>query len=131
MIDQEKVYLCSMPKEKLAASLYDVSLVQAKCLKARVNFDYSKAHILAILFEKSIVGIKKEQISELKEHLIDDKIKDHLPSKQGNSKIDKNWSEKRQEKLSSNGPQPSLPDCKKKREYFPHRRPRSCSFGSI
>lgn len=49
-----------MPKEKLAASLYDVSLIQAKCLKARLNFDYNKAHILAILFEKSIVKMKKE-----------------------------------------------------------------------
>ena len=61
-IDQEYIYLCCSSKERYAASLYDISMIQAKGMKAITNFNYSKAHLLAILYEKSIVAMRKDHV---------------------------------------------------------------------
>ena len=59
MIDSEKIYLCTTDDPYQAALLYDIVIIQAKGLSSKINFNYSKEELLAILFEKSIVQIKK------------------------------------------------------------------------
>lgn len=56
---EEYIYLCSTPNEKQAATLYDISMIQNRGLKALVSMEYSKAHLLGILFEKSLVHMRK------------------------------------------------------------------------
>lgn len=55
MIDSEKIYLCTTDNPHQAAILYDYVIIQAKGLGSRINFEYTKLDLLAILFEKSIV----------------------------------------------------------------------------
>ena len=62
MIDTEKIYLCTTNDPDQAAQLYDVTIIQAKGLSSKINFKYSKDELLAILFEKSIVQVKKEKV---------------------------------------------------------------------
>ena len=62
MIDNEKIYLCIMDNPRQAAVLYDYVIVQAKGLAAKLNSNYSRAELLAVLFQRSIVQIKKERV---------------------------------------------------------------------
>lgn len=61
MIDSEKIYLCTTDDPRQAAQLYDYVIIQAKGLGSKINFNYSKAELLAVLFEKSIVQVKKQK----------------------------------------------------------------------
>ena len=54
MIDSEKIYLCTTDNPHQAAILYDYVIIQAKGLGSKINFEYTKLDLLAILFEKSI-----------------------------------------------------------------------------
>jgi hypothetical protein len=60
MIENEKLYMGSAMKIENAAMLYDITLVQAKGLRARTNFRYTRAHVLAILLNPSVVKIRKD-----------------------------------------------------------------------
>ena len=60
MIDQRKIYLCSTHDVDRAARLYDLAIIQSKGLGSKINFDYNKAQLLAILFEPSIVEMRCE-----------------------------------------------------------------------
>jgi len=55
MIDNEKIYLCTNDDPHQAAVLYDFVIIQAKGLNSRINFNYTKAEVLGIIFQKSIV----------------------------------------------------------------------------
>ena len=59
MIDSEKVYLVSTDDPQQAALLYDIVVIQAKGLNAKVNFSYTKEELLGILFTQSLLEIKK------------------------------------------------------------------------
>jgi hypothetical protein len=61
MIDSEKIYLCTTNDPHIAALLYDITVIQAKGLSSKVNFMYSKDELLAILFNQSLVEIKKKK----------------------------------------------------------------------
>ena len=67
MIDSEKIYLCTTDDPYQAALLYDIVIIQAKGLSSKINFDYSKTELLAILFEKSIVQVKKQKADKDRE----------------------------------------------------------------
>ena len=54
-IDTYRCYLGTHNEESLAAKIYDIAQIQNKGLETVVNFSYTKAQILAILQEKSIV----------------------------------------------------------------------------
>lgn len=60
MLDSQKIYLCNTDDPVLAAQLYDLVVIQMKGLKAKVNFTYTKAQLLAILFQKNIIEFKDE-----------------------------------------------------------------------
>ena len=60
MIDKEKAYLGMLNDPLLAALLYDTTIIQTKGLQAKVNFKFTRYELYAILFEKSIIKIKKE-----------------------------------------------------------------------
>ena len=66
MIDSEKIYLCTTHDPHIAALLYDITVIQAKGLSSKVNFMYSKDELLAILFNQSLVEIKKKKRNQLK-----------------------------------------------------------------
>lgn len=55
MIDQEKIYLGTYDDPQKAAVLYDLAIIQAKGLDAKVNYNYNKIQIMAMLFEPSLV----------------------------------------------------------------------------
>ena len=55
MIDQEKIYLGTYDDPQKAAVLYDMAVIQAKGLDAKVNYNYNKIQIMAMLFEPSLV----------------------------------------------------------------------------
>jgi len=59
MIDQEKIYLGTLEDPEKAAFLYDMAIIQAKGLDSKVNYNYNKLQVLAMLFEPSIVEIKR------------------------------------------------------------------------
>ena len=59
MIDGEKIYLCCTESPAKAAVLYDQVIIQAKGLGSKLNFNYTKAELLAVLFQRSIVQVKK------------------------------------------------------------------------
>lgn len=59
-IDRQKTYLCISNIKARAARLYDVAVIQAKGLDAQVNYDYSKAQLLAILFQPSLIDLKAQ-----------------------------------------------------------------------
>ena len=59
MIDTEKIYLCTTDDPRQAAILYDIVILQAKGHSSKINFNATKADILAILFERSLVETKK------------------------------------------------------------------------
>ena len=42
MIDQEKIYLCSLTDPYKAAQLYDIAVIQAKGFASKLNFNYTK-----------------------------------------------------------------------------------------
>lgn len=54
MIDQEKIYLCSIEDPYRAAQLYDITVIQAKGFSSKLNFNYSKIKLLAMLMLKSV-----------------------------------------------------------------------------
>ena len=62
MIETQKVYLCNTEDPVIAARLYDIAVIQTRGLKAKVNFDYNKAQILAILLQESLLKIKDDMI---------------------------------------------------------------------
>lgn len=62
MIDSEKIYLCTTDNPHMAAKLYDYVIIQAKGLSSKLNFSYTKSELLAILFEQSIVEVKKQKL---------------------------------------------------------------------
>lgn len=62
MIETQKVYLCNTEDPNIAARLYDIAVIQTRGLKAKVNFDYTKAQILAILLQESLLKIKDDMI---------------------------------------------------------------------
>ena len=64
MIDSEKIYLCTTEDPQLAALLYDIVIIQAKGLSARVNFNYTKRELLGILFTESLLEIKKRKCQQ-------------------------------------------------------------------
>lgn len=59
MIDQEKIYLGTIDNPEKAAILYDMAIIQSKGLDSKVNFNYNKMQLLSILFEPSVVEIKR------------------------------------------------------------------------
>jgi len=62
MIETQKVYLCNTEDPVIAARLYDIAVIQTRGLKAKVNFDYNKAQLLAILLQESLLKIKDDMI---------------------------------------------------------------------
>ena len=73
MIDCESIYLCTTKDPQLAALLYDIVILQAKGLSARVNFNYTKRELLGILFTESLLEIKKRKKSQMwPEHVLAD-----------------------------------------------------------
>ena len=58
MIENQKWYICSCIDPYEGATLYDITVIQHKCLQAKVNFDYDALHLLAILFEKNVLRLK-------------------------------------------------------------------------
>ena len=75
MIDGQKVYLGTVDNILKAAILYDLVSIQAKGLKAKTNFIYTKKELIVILFLRSLMQIKengvefrsKNNIEKLKE----------------------------------------------------------------
>jgi hypothetical protein len=59
-IENYRCYLGTYKSELRAAKIQDVVQIQCNGLGAKLNFDYSKAEILAILEERSIVAKRKE-----------------------------------------------------------------------
>lgn len=55
MMDSEKIYMGCLYDQEAAARVYDMAVIQSKGLEAKVNFGYSKAYLLACLFEESII----------------------------------------------------------------------------
>ena len=49
MVNRKKKYLGTLPSEEMAAKFYDKVAVQYQGVKAKTNFQYSKAQILQIL----------------------------------------------------------------------------------
>lgn len=64
MIESEQIYLGNFTDEEYAAKIYDIVTIQNKCLEESLNFSYTKAEILAILFEKSLVQLRKNHLIE-------------------------------------------------------------------
>ena len=58
MVDGGKCYLGTVDNMIKAAVLYDIVSIQAKGLKAKTNFIYTRRELLAILFLKSLLEIK-------------------------------------------------------------------------
>ena len=50
MIDGVQSYLGTYLLPRIGAMVYDVGILQSKGLHTKVNFDYSKAELMAILF---------------------------------------------------------------------------------
>jgi hypothetical protein len=67
-VNQQRTYLGTHNNLTQVERIYDVANIQNKCFQARVNYDYTKAELLAILFEKSLVWIR-HQYCHLKETL--------------------------------------------------------------
>ena len=51
MIDNKKEYFGQYEDPILSAQIYDIALIQTKGFDIEINFAYSKAQILSILFE--------------------------------------------------------------------------------
>lgn len=66
MVDGQKVYLGTVDNILKAAILYDLVSIQAKGLKAKTNFIYTKKELIAILFLKSLMMIKFSGIENRK-----------------------------------------------------------------
>jgi hypothetical protein len=62
MIHSEKIYLCTTNNPHQAAILYDYVTIQAKGLNSKINFNYTYLDLLSLLFEPSIVQVKKDKI---------------------------------------------------------------------
>ena len=60
MIDGEKFYLSQTSDSRMAALVYDYALIQAKGMFTRVNFDKTRAALLASLFSRSVVEVKRK-----------------------------------------------------------------------
>ena len=61
MVDNQKTYLGIFDDAHLAACIYDIAIIQSKGLAStKVNFEYNKTEILAMLFERSIINIKRQ-----------------------------------------------------------------------
>ena len=45
-----------IPDERLAALMYDITIIQTKGLSAHVNFKYTKNEIASILLEDNFLG---------------------------------------------------------------------------
>ena len=56
-INHNKIYLCQLKDEKMAAKLYDYVMIQNRGLNSRLNFSYTKAELLAILINRSVLEI--------------------------------------------------------------------------
>ena len=66
-VEKCKTYLGSQNDPILAARIYDIALIQNSGLKVKEqirscqsNFQYTKAELLAILFEHSLIFIKTQ-----------------------------------------------------------------------
>lgn len=60
MIDNQKTYLGIFEDAYQAAQIYDIAIIQSKGLAStKVNFGYNKVDILAMLFDRSIIKIKR------------------------------------------------------------------------
>ena len=57
MLESKMVNLCQVADPETGSQIYDSTLIQNKGFKVKVNKNYSKAHLLAILLEKSFVNI--------------------------------------------------------------------------
>jgi hypothetical protein len=68
MIDQEKIYLGTIDNPEKAAILYDMAIIQSKGLDSKVNFNYNKMQLLSILFEPSVVEIKRNYDNSQNNH---------------------------------------------------------------
>ena len=55
MMEGKKIYLASVDNILSAAIIYDIHTIQTKGLKAKTNFVYSKASLLAILNIDSLI----------------------------------------------------------------------------
>ena len=67
-VDKVKTYLGCYTNASLAAKIYDISLIQNQGIKVKAqirscqsNFKYTKAQLLAILFERNLVYTKSQQ----------------------------------------------------------------------
>ena len=58
MVDGAKSYLGTVDNILKAAILYDIFSIQAKGIKAKTNFSYSKLELYAILQLPSLLNIK-------------------------------------------------------------------------
>lgn len=94
MIDNEKIYLCSIENPHQAALLYDYVIIQAKGLSSKINFCYTKAQLLAILFQKSLVQVKKQRKQIEKSQDTDDKQIDSSGKNSGQNRLSEAITEK-------------------------------------
>ena len=62
MIDQSKEYFGQYLDPEFSAKIYDIAIIQTKGFDNDVNFNYSKAHIFAILFETSVISQKSDKM---------------------------------------------------------------------
>ena len=60
MIEGQKIYLITTKDVVKAAELYDLAHLQARGKTAKINFECSKAYMLALLFERSVVQVSRE-----------------------------------------------------------------------
>lgn len=59
MVETRKVYLCCCSDQETAARIYDLVIIQTKGM-GKVNFNYTKAELFAILFEPNILLMKAQ-----------------------------------------------------------------------
>ena len=58
MIEGGKAYLATVDNILYAAILYDILTIQTKGLKAKSNFNYTKAELLAILSMDNLLKVR-------------------------------------------------------------------------
>ena len=59
-VDNRNLYFGQCEDPQLAAFMYDIIKIQSEGMSAKVNFEYNRLQLLAILFEQSLVQIRDE-----------------------------------------------------------------------
>lgn len=65
MIEGGKAYLATVDNILYAAILYDILTIQTKGLKAKSNFNYTKAELLAILSMDNLLKVRQHQCNKV------------------------------------------------------------------